>query len=34
MRKPPEFLKVGDIMEAEVEKIGVLRKTVATYEGD
>jgi len=30
-RKPPEFLKVGDVMEAEIEKIGVLRNTVATY---
>lgn len=30
-RKPPEFLAVGDVMEAEVEKIGVLRNTVATY---
>ena len=30
-RKPPEFLAVGDVMEAEVEKIGVLRNTVAAY---
>lgn len=30
-RKPPEFLAVGDVMEAEIEKIGVLRNTVATY---
>ncbi|GAC1322094.1 MAG: fumarylacetoacetate hydrolase family protein [Chloroflexota bacterium] len=30
-RKPPEFLAVGDVMEAEVENIGVLRNTVATY---
>jgi 2-keto-4-pentenoate hydratase/2-oxohepta-3-ene-1,7-dioic acid hydratase in catechol pathway len=30
-RKPPEFLKVGDVMEAEIEKIGTLRNTVATY---
>src|SRR5712691_3727085 len=30
-RNPPEFLKVGDVMEAEIEKIGVLRNTVATY---
>ena len=30
-RKPPEFLKVGDLMEAEVEKIGVLRNAVAAY---
>ncbi len=30
-RKPPEFLKVGDVMEAEIEMIGVLRNTVATY---
>jgi 2-keto-4-pentenoate hydratase/2-oxohepta-3-ene-1,7-dioic acid hydratase in catechol pathway len=27
-RKPPEFLKVGDVMEAEIEKIGILRNTV------
>lgn len=31
-RKPPEFLKVGDVMEAEIEKIGVLRNAVATYD--
>jgi 2-keto-4-pentenoate hydratase/2-oxohepta-3-ene-1,7-dioic acid hydratase in catechol pathway len=31
-RKPPEFLRVGDVMEAEIEKIGVLRNTVAAYE--
>lgn len=31
-RKPPEFLKVGDVMEAEVEQIGVLRNAVARYE--
>jgi len=30
-RKPPEFLQVGDVMEAEIEKIGVLRNTVAAY---
>jgi 2-keto-4-pentenoate hydratase/2-oxohepta-3-ene-1,7-dioic acid hydratase in catechol pathway len=30
-RKPPEFLKVGDVMEAEVEKIGILRNTVTAY---
>ena len=30
-RKPPEFLKVGDVMEAEIEKIGVLRNTVARF---
>lgn len=27
-RKPPEFLKPGDLVEAEVEGIGVLRNTV------
>jgi 2-keto-4-pentenoate hydratase/2-oxohepta-3-ene-1,7-dioic acid hydratase in catechol pathway len=27
-RKPPEFLKPGDVVEAEVEGIGVLRNTV------
>jgi 2-keto-4-pentenoate hydratase/2-oxohepta-3-ene-1,7-dioic acid hydratase in catechol pathway len=31
-RTPPEFLKVGDVMEAEIEKIGVLRNAVAKYE--
>jgi 2-keto-4-pentenoate hydratase/2-oxohepta-3-ene-1,7-dioic acid hydratase in catechol pathway len=31
-RKPPEFLKVGDVMEAEIERIGVLRNSVATYQ--
>jgi 2-keto-4-pentenoate hydratase/2-oxohepta-3-ene-1,7-dioic acid hydratase in catechol pathway len=30
-RKPPEFLKVGDVMEAEIEHIGVLRNSVAVY---
>ena len=28
-RIPPEFLKVGDVVEAEIEGIGVLRNTVA-----
>jgi 2-keto-4-pentenoate hydratase/2-oxohepta-3-ene-1,7-dioic acid hydratase in catechol pathway len=28
-RKPPEFLKPGDVMESEVEGIGVLRNTIA-----
>lgn len=27
-RKPPEFLKVGDVVEVEIESIGVLRNTV------
>lgn len=27
-RKPPEFLKPGDVLESEVEKIGVLRNRV------
>jgi 2-keto-4-pentenoate hydratase/2-oxohepta-3-ene-1,7-dioic acid hydratase in catechol pathway len=27
-RKPPEFMKVGDVVEVEIEKIGVLRNTV------
>jgi 2-keto-4-pentenoate hydratase/2-oxohepta-3-ene-1,7-dioic acid hydratase in catechol pathway len=31
-RKPPEFLSVGDVMEAEIEKIGVLRNTVAAFD--
>src|SRR5919199_2959194 len=32
-RKPPEFMKVGDVMEAEIERIGVLRNTVRQYQG-
>ena len=31
-RKPPEFLQVGDVMEAEIEKIGVLRNPVAAFD--
>ena len=31
-RTPPEFLKVGDVMEAEIERIGVLRNTVCAAE--
>jgi 2-keto-4-pentenoate hydratase/2-oxohepta-3-ene-1,7-dioic acid hydratase in catechol pathway len=31
-RKPPEFLNVGDVMEAEIEKIGILRNPVAMYD--
>jgi 2-keto-4-pentenoate hydratase/2-oxohepta-3-ene-1,7-dioic acid hydratase in catechol pathway len=31
-RKPPQFLKVGDVMEMEIGGIGVLRNTVAPYE--
>jgi len=27
-RKPPEFLKVGDVVEVEIERIGTLRNTV------
>ena len=27
-RKPPEFLKKGDLMETEIEKIGVLRNRI------
>jgi 2-keto-4-pentenoate hydratase/2-oxohepta-3-ene-1,7-dioic acid hydratase in catechol pathway len=33
-RTPPEFLRVGDVMEAEVEKIGVLRNPVVAYPSD
>ena len=33
-RTPPEFLNVGDTMEAEIENIGVLRNTVVAYKGD
>jgi 2-keto-4-pentenoate hydratase/2-oxohepta-3-ene-1,7-dioic acid hydratase in catechol pathway len=28
-RKPPEFMKIGDVVEVEIENIGVLRNTVA-----
>ncbi len=28
-RKPPEFLKPGDVMELEIERIGTLRNRVA-----
>ena len=28
-RKPPEFMKIGDVVEVEIEKIGVLRNTIA-----
>ena len=31
-RKPPEFLKVGDVMEAEIDRIGVLRNTIARFD--
>jgi 2-keto-4-pentenoate hydratase/2-oxohepta-3-ene-1,7-dioic acid hydratase in catechol pathway len=31
-RKPPEFMKVGDTVEAEIEKIGVLRNPIAEYQ--
>jgi 2-keto-4-pentenoate hydratase/2-oxohepta-3-ene-1,7-dioic acid hydratase in catechol pathway len=27
-RTPPEFLKDGDVVEVEIEKIGILRNTV------
>ena len=27
-RKPPEFMKVGDTVEVEIEGIGILRNTV------
>ncbi len=29
-RKPPEYLKPGDVVEAEVDRIGILRNTVAS----
>jgi 2-keto-4-pentenoate hydratase/2-oxohepta-3-ene-1,7-dioic acid hydratase in catechol pathway len=29
-RKPPEYLKPGDVVEAEIDAIGVLRNTVAS----
>ena len=31
-RTPPEFLAIGDVMEAEIENIGVLRNRVAAYD--
>jgi 2-keto-4-pentenoate hydratase/2-oxohepta-3-ene-1,7-dioic acid hydratase in catechol pathway len=31
-RKPPEFMKVGDVVEAEIEKIGVLKNPIARYQ--
>ena len=31
-RKPPEFLRPGDIMEMEIQGIGVLRNKVVAYE--
>ena len=31
-RTPPEYLNVGDVMELEIERIGILRNTVAAYE--
>ncbi len=31
-RKPPEFLKAGDVMETEVEGIGILRNVVVNAE--
>ena len=33
-RTPPEFLRDGDVVEAEVEKIGVLRNPVRTLNGE
>ena len=30
-RKPPEYVKLGDVMEAEIEKIGTLRSPVAEF---
>jgi 2-keto-4-pentenoate hydratase/2-oxohepta-3-ene-1,7-dioic acid hydratase in catechol pathway len=30
-RKPPEYLKLGDVMEAEIDKIGTLRSPVAAF---
>jgi 2-keto-4-pentenoate hydratase/2-oxohepta-3-ene-1,7-dioic acid hydratase in catechol pathway len=31
-RTPPEFLKNGDVMEVEIERIGLLRNSVALTE--
>ncbi len=27
-RKPPEYLKPGDVMETEIEGIGIIRNTI------
>ncbi|MDP9265378.1 MAG: fumarylacetoacetate hydrolase family protein [Chloroflexota bacterium] len=32
-RRPPEFMKVGDVVEVEVERIGVLRNTIIQPSG-
>ncbi|MHB8573742.1 MAG: fumarylacetoacetate hydrolase family protein [Dehalococcoidia bacterium] len=32
-RKPPEFRKPGDVMETEVDAIGVLRNTIEAVGG-
>ena len=32
-RKPPEFLKPGDVVEAEIEEIGTIRNTVEAVAG-
>jgi 2-keto-4-pentenoate hydratase/2-oxohepta-3-ene-1,7-dioic acid hydratase in catechol pathway len=29
-RKPPEYLKPGDVVEAEIDRIGLLRNVVAS----
>ncbi|HET9782842.1 MAG TPA: fumarylacetoacetate hydrolase family protein [Candidatus Dormibacteraeota bacterium] len=33
-RKPPEFLKPGDVMETEVENVGKLRNRIVAADGD
>ena len=30
-RKPPRYLKKGDFVEVEIEKVGVLRNKVGLY---
>ena len=32
-RKPPEFLKAGDVMETEIEGIGTLKNTIVSVKG-
>jgi len=32
-RTPPEFLEPGDVMETEVERIGILRNRIVTATG-
>lgn len=33
-RKPPEFMRVGDTIEVEVERVGLLRNRIVAPKGD